>query len=56
METWFEFNGVRILLTTGQTLEEIQAADKIETADLILSIYPWGRNIGPKVLKGQIQC
>lgn len=39
MEQLIEFNGVKILLTTGQSLHEVQNLFNGE-ADLILSVYP----------------
>lgn len=38
MEQLITFNGVRILLTTGKTLSEVQ--NFIGEADVILSVYP----------------
>jgi hypothetical protein len=38
METWFTFNGVGILLTTGRHLHEIQNWPAWEP-DVILSVY-----------------
>lgn len=38
MEQLIEFNGLRVLLTTGQTLSEVQNFEHV--ADLIISVYP----------------
>ncbi len=38
METPLNFNGVYVLLTTGQNLDEIQGLTHM--ADVILSVYP----------------
>lgn len=38
MEQLILFNGVRILLTTGQTVQEVQ--NYVDQADVILSVYP----------------
>lgn len=38
MEQLIEFNGVRVLLTTGETIAEVQ--NFIDQADVIISVYP----------------
>ena len=38
MEQLIEFNGVKILLTTGQTAWEVQ--NWFDQADVVLSVYP----------------
>lgn len=38
MEQLIEFNGVKVLLTTGQTLQEVQSF--LGQADVIFSVYP----------------
>lgn len=38
METLLVFNGVRVLLTTGETLHEVQNC--LYEADVVISIYP----------------
>lgn len=38
MEQFILFNGVRILLTTGKRLSEVQ--NFVNQADVILSVYP----------------
>ncbi len=38
MEQFIIFNGVKVLLTTGETLSEVQNLS--EEADVIISVYP----------------
>lgn len=38
MEQFIEFNGVKILLTTGQDLSEVQSF--LADADVVISVYP----------------
>lgn len=38
MEQLIEFNGVKVLLTTGQSLNEVQ--NMASEADVIISVYP----------------
>ena len=37
MEQLIDFNGVKVLLTTGQSLSEVQ--NHLEEADLVISVY-----------------
>lgn len=38
MEQLIEFNGVKVLLTTGQKLSEVQ--NFLDVADAVISVYP----------------
>jgi len=38
VEQLIEFNGVKVLLTTGQSLNEVQ--NMASEADVIISVYP----------------
>lgn len=38
MEELIEFNGVRVVLTTGQRLSEVQ--NFLAVADVVISVYP----------------
>jgi hypothetical protein len=49
MEQYIEFNGVRVVLTTGQTLDEVQSFTDV--ADVIISVYPGDT----RVLRGTSQ-
>ncbi len=46
MERWLEFNGVKVLLTTGEHESEVQSF--FEEAYVVISVYP----DRVKVLKG----
>lgn len=48
MEQFISFNGVQILLTTGESLHKVQSI--ADEADVILSVYP-GR---VRILKGEV--
>lgn len=50
METLLEFNGVKILLTTGSDLSEVQSF--LEQADVVISVYP----DSVKILKEQTRA
>lgn len=53
MEQLILFNGVKVLLTTGQQLSEVQ--NFLEMADVVISVYP--DNV--KILRGswrQTEC
>lgn len=38
MEQLIDFNGVKVLLTTGQSLHEVQ--NMLDEADVVISVYP----------------
>lgn len=40
METLIEFNDVKVILTTGQTMQEVQSFTGV--GDVFISVYPNG--------------
>ena len=50
MEQLIRFNGVMVLLTTGQSIGEVQSF--LDRADVVISVYP-KEDGGVKIIKEQ---
>ena len=54
MDQLVEFNGVKVLLTTGQTLNEVQSF--LDEADVVISVYSHELRVIRHKYHGAIVC